>query len=57
MIDVSGTIDYIDAELAWCRDILKRIQELLNSTTATDAEKVEACKWLAKQGLKGEREE
>ena len=43
--------------LNWCMDILKRINEIAVSKNIDDREKVEAIRWLAKQGLKAEREE
>lgn len=56
MNSMKNQIDLNKVELAWCKDILKRIQIVLNSDDTAEG-KVESTKWLVKQALKVERED
>lgn len=49
-------LDLAQIHLNWCIDILKRIQEVLASSS-TDNSKLEQINWYVKQALKVEREE
>jgi len=50
-------LDLKQTEINWLTDILKRINMVLESSYYTDAEKLIAITWFAKQGLKVERED
>lgn len=45
----------LHADAEWMKDILKRIEEILNKDSI-NIEDIKAARWLIKQGLKVERE-
>lgn len=45
-----------DANIAWCVDIFKRIDDILKKQNVSDSD-ISQIHWLVKQGLKAEREE
>lgn len=49
-------VDLTKVQLNWSTDILRRINDVLNSKNS-DKDKVEMVRWLVKQALKTEREE
>ena len=48
-------LDHVHLE--WAKDILKRIQKILNDDSCSDEQKIDTTKWLVKQALKIERED
>jgi hypothetical protein len=52
-----ANVDLDKVQLEWCKDILKRIQAVLDDSKNSDADKIESTRWLVKQALKIERDE
>lgn len=46
----------LHADAEWMKDILKRIEEILDKNPIS-VEDIKAARWFVKQGLKCEREE
>jgi hypothetical protein len=53
---MKNQLDLNKVELSWCKDILKRIQLVLEGNDSNEG-KIESAKWLVKQALKIDREE
>jgi hypothetical protein len=50
-------IYFLNNEVNWCRSLLQHIVDHCNNDKLSPTEKVHAVGWLAKQGLKGIKEE
>ena len=51
-----SNLDLKQLEILWMSDILYRMQAVINSPNYSENEKIEAIRWLIKQGLKVDKE-
>ena len=51
-----SNLDLKQLEILWMSDILYRMQVVINSANYSENEKIEAIRWLIKQGLKVDKE-
>ena len=51
-----SNLDLNQLEIQWMCDIFYRMQVVINSPSYSENEKIEAIRWLIKQGLKVNKE-
>lgn len=49
--------DLLKVQYEWLYDMIKRIKNEIEDPNSTDEQKIDAIKWLVKQGLKVDRED
>jgi hypothetical protein len=51
-----ANLDHNQLQMDWMKDILYRMQVVINSVNYSENEKIEAIRWLIKQALKVDKE-
>jgi hypothetical protein len=51
-----ANLDLNELEIVWMTDILRRMQIVIGSPSYSEAEKIDAVRWLIKQALKVDKE-